>query len=371
MEDGLKVLVITNMYPSKTNKSFGSFVKVHTEAFKKYTDVKQFIVANREQRTDLLRLIHKYGNLMFKTLFFSISKKFDVIHAHYAFPTGFIGLISKWITRKPLIITVHGGDINILAKRNEIVFRLCKLSLDKADALIAVSEDIKRKLTEHFDVDENKIHVTNMGVDTEIFKPLDKAECREKIGFNKDKKMILFVGNLIPRKGVVYLIEAINLIKSYGIDKIECILLGSKVDKKYVNSLYEKSRSSKIDDIIRFIDPVPYDEVALWMNAADIFVLPSQEEPFGLVALEALACGTPTIATAVGGLKELVVDEKTGYSVPPQDPKAIANKMMRILNSKNKKEISAIRKNGLNLARSFSTPNQIKKIEKIYNDLAT
>lgn len=360
-----RVLMISNMYPGEENRSFGSFIKVHVDTFRRYTDLEQFVVVNTDQRKGLPRLIYKYGSLLLRSIWCSLRRKFDVIHAHYVFPTGFIGLICHWLTGRPLVITAHGSDVYNLASKNKRVFRVSRFVLRRASAVIAVSRDIRDELVDEFGVDEEKIHIINMGVDTSIFRPMDKEECRRRLGLPLDKRIVLFVGNIIPRKGVLYLIESLEHVK---FDDVQCIILGAPVDREYFDTV--KNRLNEIDADVRFFDAVPYSEVAVWMNAADVFVLPSNEEAFGLVALEALACGTPTIATAVGGLKEFIRDSETGYSVPIGDALAIADKINHVLDPENRAEVESIRENGLQVADSFSTVKQVKRILRVYRDVA-
>jgi len=360
-----RVLMISNMYPGEENRSFGSFIKVHVDTFRRYTDLEQFVVVNTDQRKGLPRLIYKYGSLLLRSIWCSLRRKFDVIHAHYVFPTGFIGLICHWLTGRPLVITAHGSDVYNLASKNKRVFRVSRFVLRRASAVIAVSRDIRDELVDEFGVDEEKIHIINMGVDTSIFRPMDKEECRRRLGLPVDKRIVLFVGNIIPRKGVLYLIESLEHVK---FDDVQCIILGAPVDREYFDTV--KNRLNEIDADVRFFDAVPYSEVAVWMNAADVFVLPSNEEAFGLVALEALACGTPTIATAVGGLKEFIRDSETGYSVPIGDALAIADKINHVLDPENRAEVESIREKGLQVADSFSTVKQVKRILRVYRDVA-
>jgi len=359
------VLVISNMYPSKENKSFGSFIKVHVDAFRDHTDLEQFVVANTDPGKGLPRLIYKYGSLLLRSVWYSLRKPFDVIHAHYVFPTGFIGLICHWLTARPLIVTVHGGDINNLARRNSILFKISGFILRRAAAVIAVSRDIRDKLVNEFGVDGGRVHIINMGVDTGVFRPLDRERCRERLGLSGNKRIVLFVGNIIPRKGVLYLLRALE---GPEFVDVKCIILGAAVDREYMDTLREVSGS--LDADVEFTGPVSYSEVAIWMNAADVFVLPSLEEPFGLVALEALACGTPTIATAVGGLKEFVRESETGYSVPPGDPDALREKIRRVLDPENRSEVESMRERGLRVAKSFSTLKQIERILEVYRQVS-
>ena len=104
------------------------------------------------------------------------------------------------------------------------------------------------------------------------------------------------------------------------------------------------------------------------MNASDVFVLPSLGEPFGLVALEALACGVPVIASDVGGLKEYIVDKETGFIVPPGNSKSLAQAILNVLENK-EKNIHNIIVNGLKVSKLYDISNQVKKIENIYKEL--
>ncbi|HOQ19130.1 glycosyltransferase family 4 protein [Methanothermobacter thermautotrophicus] len=359
------VLVISNMYPSKKGKSFGSFVKVHVDAFRRHTDIEQFLVANTDQRKGLPRLIKKYGDLLLRSIWYSIRKPFDVIHAHYLLPTGLIGLLCHWISGKPLIVTVHGSDVNKLARKNSLLFKISGYVLRRASAVITVSRDLRDKVVEEFGVDGERVHIINMGVDTDIFRPLDRDKCRERLGLPLNRRVILFVGNIIPSKGVHYLIESLREVEVGG---VKCIILGAHVDEEYLKTLRGMAESINAD--VEFFEPVPYSEVAIWMNAADVFVLPSLEEGFGLVALEALACGTPVIATATGGIREFVIDSETGYTVSPGDSSAIADRINSVLDPANSSKVDSMRKKGIRIARSFSTLKQIERILEIYRKVA-
>jgi len=359
------VLVISNMYPSRKGKSFGSFVKVHVDAFRRHTSIKQFVVANTDQRKGLPVLIRKYVSLLLRSLWYSIRKPFDVIHAHYLFPTGFIGLLCHWISGKPLVVTVHGSDVNKLARKNSLLSKISGFILRRTSAVIAVSRDLGEKVVNEFGVDRGKVHVINMGVDTDIFMPLDRDECRERLGLPLKGRVVLFVGNIIPSKGVYYLIESL---KDLELDDVKCIILGAPVDEEYLRTL--RGLAESMDSDVEFFGPVPYTEVPTWMNAADVFVLPSLEEGFGLVALEALACGTPVIATATGGIMEFVRDSETGYTVPPGDSRAIADRIKRILDPENRAEVESMRERGMRLAESFSTIKQIEKVLEVYRQVS-
>jgi len=365
MKQRIRVLTISNMYPNDNNIAFGIFVKSHIDGFRKYTDVVQLIVANSDNRKGFFRLLNKYSKLIIKSLYYSFFKKFDIIHAHFAFPTGFIALMSNIFKKKKFVISVHGGDINDIARRNKINFNLCKLSLRKADYIIANSNSIKDILVRDFYINKNKIQVINI----DLFKPLNKKICRNKLGLDIDEKIILFVGNLIEAKGIIHLIEALKHVKNYyKRKKVKCILIGNSSDYDFLNFLNIKISLLKLNKEVKIIGLVPHNIIPDWMNSADVFILPSLTEGFGLVALESIACGIPTITTNVGGLKEIIKDERTGYVVKHSDEKSLAEKIIFVLNKKDE-SFTYIKKEGLKFAKLNSTYNQIKKIEKLYNRL--
>ena len=348
---------------------FGIFIKNLIDEFNRYGNVQQYIAANFIHRKGFLIIIYKYIMLFIKSIYCAVFKDYDIIHAHFAYPTGLIAYICKLIKKKKLIISIHGSDIYNVALRSKLNFKLCKFALMRSDFLIVNSEYVKKKIIKGFGINKNKIKIISIGVRVDLFKPMNKEICRKKLGLGLRGKIILFAGNIIEIKGVIYLIEAINLVrKKYRDDTIKCILLGAKFNSKYVSSILKKIKIFKLEDIIKLVGPVPYNEVPFWINASDVFVLPSLSEGFGLAALEALACRVPVVAARVGGLKEFIKDGETGFTVEPGNSKSIADIVTYILDS-GKKDIIIIEENGLKFAQSLSTINQIKKIEKIYSDL--
>ncbi|MBC7100074.1 MAG: glycosyltransferase [Methanobacteriales archaeon] len=262
----------------------------------------------------------------------------DIIHAHYIIPPGLIALIGSIITGKPYYVTVHGSDALILSSKS-ILRPIIKLILRKASKVLVVSKKLAEKVTE-LGIPQEKIMITYNMVDTKIFNPQIKTTFREEIGTKKP--IILFVGNLVPQKGVEYLLKAKKLLKR---DSKLVIVGGGPLLKKLKNMVKEEN----IEDVI-FTGPRT--DINNIMAAADIIVLPSVSEGIPIVLLEAMAMAKPIIATKVGGIPE-IVDESVGILIEPKNPKKLANAIDKLLSDeKCRKKLG---ENGLKKAAKFST----------------
>lgn len=153
-----------------------------------------------------------------------------------------------------------------------------------------------------------------------VFSVRDRAEVRRILGIGPDAKIVLFVGRLERQKNVLFLLEAFAILgeKSPG---ASLVMIGTGSQQREVE---ERTRSYRLEDRVRLLGRKSPAEIACWMNAADVLVLPSVWEAFGIVGLEAMACGTPVVASRVGGMPDLIVDGETGYLVDPLNPKAFA-----------------------------------------------
>ena len=194
-----------------------------------------------------------------------------------------------------------------------------------------------------------------MGAKTEYFKLRGKESARKKLGLHLDKKIILFVGHLDPRKDPETLVKAIYRIKK----DVVCYMIG-KV--KLEENLKAMVSELNIKNRVRFLGLKSNKEVSLYMNACDLFVLPSLMEGLPVVLCEALASGKPVVATAVAGTPELVTKD-VGYLVRPKDEKDLAEKIMLALNRK--WETKKLLKKG----KEFSAPESAKKLVVVYKNL--
>jgi glycosyltransferase involved in cell wall biosynthesis len=274
----------------------------------------------------------------------SITRKYDIdlVHAHYLLPPGLIAILANIFTRRKTAVTVHGSDINILAS-NPLLRILIIYVLKNTDYIAVVNEPIKEKIIKlHINDLADKIMVTPNAVDVEKYKPDNDTNFIEDMKLDKNKPLILFVGNLVPQKGLKYLLEAKKILKTDA----QLVIVG---DGPLMMNLKEMVVNEDIKDVFftgarRDIDKI--------MPAGDVFVLPSTSEGFPITLLEAFAAGLPVVATNVGGIPGLVTSD-IGLVVESCDPIALASALDKMLmNDKLKERMgnAALRK-----SREYST----------------
>lgn len=257
--------------------------------------------------------------------------QFDIIHAHYAHPPGFVAVLLAKIMKKPVLITCHGSDIHEYTEinyTNKLRKQRVLYAIKNATHLITVSHFLKRKIIS-LGINDEKIEVIYNGKNKEFY-PRNKVEVRRKLGLPLDKKIILNVGVLTPIKGTVYLINAFaDLIKER--DDLLLIIIG---EGPLRSELENKARSLNLEQYVQFIGFVPNEELVFWFNAADLFVLPSLGEGFGIVIIEALSCGIPVVASNIGGIPEIINEDHLGILVPPENTKELSTGILQAINKK-------------------------------------
>ena len=198
-------------------------------------------------------------------------------------------------------------------------------------SIIASTEREKDDIVHYYEAEPEKIGVVPCGVNMELFKPSDKQSARQKLNLNDDK-ILLFVGRIDPLKGVEQLLEAVSYLRDT--DSLRLVIIGGdEDDDDAVAWLKEITRELDLTDRVTFHGLVKNNEMPLYYSAADVTVVPSYYESFGLVALESLACGTPVVATDVGDMSNIIIQGETGYVVPDNDPRELADKMGTILSN--------------------------------------
>ncbi|EHQ36690.1 glycosyltransferase family 4 protein [Methanoplanus limicola] len=254
--------------------------------------------------------LYKYvGNLHYKSVKRAILKNnlaFDLIHAHFTWSAGYVGARLKEEYDKPLVITAHGYDIYDLPFRNYDWRKKIESVLNTADHIITVSNK-NLEFINQLDV-STPVSVIPNGFRNDLFYPRNTTECRNRLKLPLDKKIILTVGNLEPVKGHKYLIEAIHKVIQQRKD-ILCIIVGSG---SLHNSLKRQIKKLGLEDYVLLAGGRPHNEIPLWMNACDLFVLPSLNEGNPTVMFEALGCGKPFVGTKVGGIPEIIISNNYG-----------------------------------------------------------
>lgn len=283
--------------------------------------------------------------------------RFDLIHAHFTWRSGAVAVKLKERYNVPVVITEHTSRtfINAIEKKEPQFVR----SWNLCDAIIRVRKnDIS--LFENVGVSLDKVYYVPNGYSHKSFLSLDSQNCRKKLGLPLNKKVILNVGSLYGEvKGHKYLIEAMNEIVSQRKDVICFIVGGGKLEEK----LKKQISSAGLNDYIKLAGNRPHSEIPLWMNACDVFVLPSLHESFGIVQIEAMSCGKPVVATYNGGSEEILISENYGYLVEPARSKELAEKILVALD---KEWDNALIKR---YAKNFKWDTVVKEILKIYNKL--
>ncbi len=211
--------------------------------------------------------------------------------------------------------------------------------LRMADRIVAATQAELAQLQWLYQADTRKIVVIPPAVDLSRFYPIPVDEAKEAIGVNTCNRMLLFVGRIEPLKGIDTLIQAIAIMRQNGmLDEDVCLaLIGGETDVSPQNVSQEMARLQEmrqqydLGGFVTFLGQRRQDTLPYYYSAAEAVVVPSFYESFGMVALEAMACGTPVVASEVGGLAFLVQDQKTGFTVPFADPQALADKLAILL----------------------------------------
>ena len=323
-----------------------------------------------------ISLLRKPTTLYWENLYaLNVSKvveKNDVslIHAHFAYPEGLIGLSAKRRTGKPLVVTVHGYDILVepsvgygirLSLRFDNIVRKV---LNEADAVITASwatfSESSRIVGK-----TGKVYLVPNGVDIERFKPrLDGSLMKRRWGISDHVKVVFTLRAHEPNYGIEYLLRAASLLKR---DDVIFVIGGDGSLRPYHEQL---AVDLGIKEKVIFVGKIPQIEVPYYYAMSDIVVVPSLQEAFGLVVSEGLAHGKPVIGTKVGGIPDQIVDGYNGFLVKPKDPKEIAEKILWLVEHPD--AAKQMGENGRKIVvEKFDINKRIEKIISLYEKLSS
>ena len=244
----------------------------------------------------------------------------DLVHCHTWY-THLGGILAKLNYGIPLVITVHSLEPLRPWKREQLGggydFSLWveKTALEMADAVIAVSEETRGDLRSLFNIPEERMTVIHNGIDLGEYKATKNPELLKTLGVDPSLPYVLFVGRITRQKGIIHLVHAIRHMNP-GFQIVLCA--GAPDTAEIAMEMQEAIGAARgiREDIVWIEKMVTRPEAIALYSGAGVFVCPSIYEPFGIINLEAMACGTPVVASAVGGIKEVVVDGETGFLVP-------------------------------------------------------
>jgi glycosyltransferase involved in cell wall biosynthesis len=251
---------------------------------------------------------------------------FSIIHAQFMDTPGYIGALLKKEFGTPLVVTGHGWDVYDLPFRDEWHNDLAKQVLNEADQIITVSKSNANKLRE-IGAPPQKLNVIPNCYNDNLFKPLSQEEARKSLNLPLDKKLLLSVGSLVEVKGHTYLIDSMQTILKSRKDLILIIVGSGPLEA----DLRKKVKKLGLNKNILFTGERKHEEIPVWMNACDLFVLPSLNESFGVVLIEAMACGKPVIGTQVGGVPEIITTDEVGRLIRPKDSEVLAMAVLEAL----------------------------------------
>jgi glycosyltransferase involved in cell wall biosynthesis len=234
-----------------------------------------------------------------------------VLDAHYVYPDGVAALHIAAELRLPCVVTARGTDLNVLAQRPAIA-RQVRAAAAGAFALLAVSEALRRSFVAITGLADDRVRLARNGVDLERFAPGDRAAARAALGLPAAGPLLLGVGRLIPGKGFHLALQALGALPGARL-----VLLGDGPERA---RLAEQAPAGRL----LLLGSRPPADVALAYRACDVLLLPSAREGWPNVVTEALASGLPVVASAVGGIPEILTDPAFGRTVPPDDPVALA-----------------------------------------------
>lgn len=284
----------------------------------------------------------------------------DVTHCHTWY-SHFAGIMAKLCYGTPLVVTTHSLEPLRPWKRDQLgrgydaSSWIEKTAIEMADAVIAVSKETKEDVLKFFDVDEKKIEVIYNGIDLQQYQKTKETKALEKYGVDPDQSFVLFVGRITTQKGIIHLVNAIKYIDP----DTQIVLCAGAPDTKEIAAAMQQAVHAvqkNRDNVIWIDEMLDKPSIIQFYSHATVFCCPSIYEPFGIINIEAMACHTPVVASAVGGIKEVVVHNETGLLIPveqqkvapfePVDPdkfsRDLATGINDIVNDKSKQERMAI-----------------------------
>jgi len=361
----MKVLVITNLYPNKTEPNRGIFIKHQITALSKLCDVK--VIAPIPFYKDLSEHIDKHSDhsevlldvldgvevlypKYFYTpkimrslygffLLFSLyplckrleeTYKPDVYLNFWMYPDGFSTALLAKIFKKKFILSARGCDLNHFS---QYYFRGKMISYASRNAnLNLVLTGKMRSILRGFGVSDEKIVNVFNGIKTDLFFSTDRKKAREKLALEQDIPIILFIGRFSEEKGVENLISAFDKITD---DSANLLLIG---DGPLKAKIEKQVYALKLTKKVKFIGELKQSELPDWINAANLLCLPSKREGWPNIVMESLACGVPVVASNVGAIPEIITSEEYGYLAEPNNAEDLAEKLDMALKREWKKK---------------------------------
>ncbi|MEQ8677895.1 MAG: glycosyltransferase [Aggregatilineales bacterium] len=303
---------------------------------------------------------------------------YDILYSHY-WLSGWVANKLKEVWNTPFVHMFHtlGHMKNRISSTQprlpDVRVRVETQIVEWADRIIAATPAEQAQLLWLYRADRRKIDIVPPGVDAEHFHPIPQQEAKAKLGIDDATRLFLFVGRIEPLKAVDMIIEAVDIIWSERPELIEkcrlAIIGGDPEDPtdEELNRLQRITHTRDLNRYVEFLGAKGHPMLPYYYSAAEAVVVPSDYESFGMVALEAMASGTPVIASEVGGLAFLVQDSKTGYLIPVRDPKALAGRLIKLLESPQERQM--LGENATKLAQHYQWSKIKDRLMMVFEEL--
>lgn len=283
----------------------------------------------------------------------------DVIHAHYAVPHAVCAALGREMAERkiPIVSTLHGTDITVLGEDEELKPAIL-YGLKQSDAITAVSESLKQETLQRIDKDLS-IHVIHNFIDESVYQPQPEESLRERYGLNSEDRVIIHVSNFRAVKRIDLVLESFDKL---NVPNKKLLLVG---DGPLMGAMRRLVSEMNLEDRVIFAGK--QERVAALLSISDVHVLLSDKEAFGLVALEAMATGVPSVVSDAGGLPEVITNGEDGFVVSRGDAEEAAQALESILLDRDLYE--RLREGGLKKAKQFASKDIVTQYEKLYEQV--
>lgn len=304
---------------------------------------------------------------------------YDIIHAHY-YLSGLIalGIRTPETHAVPFVLTFHTLALmkNLVARasweeesraRIDAEFTL----LQEANAIIAPSASDKQYLMYLYEANAEKIVEIPPGVNKKLFRPMDKTEAKHHVGISQTRKTLLFVGRIEPLKGIDMLLYSVKILKmQFPVSPLTLLIVGGDISQHIttwspeMRQLNTLRQVLHIEEEVQFIGQRPQNELPYFYNAADIVVIPSHYESYGMVIAEAMACGTPVITTNVAGISDLIDERRSTLITTVHNPLLLASQIRQLLT--NETMYKEVQRNSIASTKDLSWSVVAGQVSQVY-----
>lgn len=360
--DRLRVLTLSSVFPNPKEPDHGTFIRYRMQAVARLADVKviaplasvdysdprrQWFGNHRVPASRMdgpIEVMHPRwlfppfgtpwnGRCLYWRLAGLMAKirkqyAFDLLDVHFGFPDGLAGARLAARLGCPFVLTVRGNEP--IFGRGAAHRRAMAEAFGQAARVLAVSEELRRYAIE-LGVDPARTRTVPNGIDAEFFYPRDRAACRERLGIAPGERVILSAGRLVEAKGHHLIIQALRQLGEQGIAARLLIAGGPCREDRFEQELRQTPARVGMEDHVTFLGHTPREQMVELMSAADVLCLASFAEGWPNVVHEAQACGAPVVATAVGGVPDMIPSEQFGYVVPAKNVEALGDALQKAL----------------------------------------